>query len=148
MKPATNKSQSMAKARPRDTAAELGAGSGCILLRRVAAVMVQKIPIDRFAAAEAFIHAVPILNRAFAKLPAEVHFAAAKDGGKIDQADVQIFDDAAYFLYLLDRVTQLRRGLVTPGARGYGLGAVHQHAAGRHNTLGKRLKPALGVGVI
>src|SRR5215467_10157495 len=55
------------------------------LLGLAALVMIQKVLVDWFAAAEPLLHAVPEVNAAFAKFPAEINFRSAKQRREVHQ---------------------------------------------------------------
>src|ERR1700676_4229297 len=50
--------------------------------------------VQRLASGVAFILPVVIPDAVFAELPAQINFLVVHDGGKIQQADVEILDEA------------------------------------------------------
>src|SRR5262249_21216950 len=74
------------------------------LLLIAAFVVIEKVLVDRLAAAEALVDAVPEADAVLAKLPAEVDFDAAEQRGEVDETGVEIFDQAAVLLDSLDQV--------------------------------------------
>src|SRR5260370_290744 len=78
--------------------------------------MIQKVLVNRFAAAEAFVHAVPESNAALPELPAQVDLYAPEQGREIHQADVQGLHQAARLHHrptpLAHRLSSLR-GVIT-----------------------------------
>src|SRR5271168_1770667 len=53
--------------------------------------------VEGFAPGEAFVLAVIETDAVFAQFPAEVDVLIVDDSGKIEQADIEIFDDATGF---------------------------------------------------
>src|SRR5215467_8783982 len=76
------------------------------LIREVALVVLEKIAVDWFPPRETFIDAVPVADPRFAHLPAQIHFPPPKQRGKVHQTYVEILDQAADLLNLLDRRLQ------------------------------------------
>jgi hypothetical protein len=74
-----------------------------LLLRVLAFVVLDKFAVDRFAPREALFDAVPVGDVFFAELPTEVNFSAFEESREVDQADIEVFDDAAHALHLFER---------------------------------------------
>src|SRR6188768_809723 len=66
--------------------------------------------VERFPAREAFLEAVPVGDLALADLPAEQHLLAVAQGREVDEPAVEVLDQDAERLQLLDR-TRDRLGL-------------------------------------
>src|ERR1017187_9900594 len=104
----------------------------------VAAMVIEEILVDGFAAAEAFFEAVPEVDAFLAEAPAEQNFGAAVHGGEIDEADAEVLDLAAVGVDLLDGFVQLGRGSVTAVAHFRDFVALH-HRSAKHGD------PAQGI---
>src|SRR5260370_6587206 len=81
-------------------------------IRGVAAMTFPELAIDWLASAEAFVSAVPELDRPLAKFPAQAHLFAAEARGEIDQARVQILYQAAAFVDSFERSLKPFRAVV------------------------------------
>ena len=66
--------------------------------RRVGCVIHQEFLVDRFAATETFFDPVPELNVLLSQSPAEIDFAAMVQGGKVEESNIEILDEAAVLL--------------------------------------------------
>src|SRR5262245_21148126 len=80
------------------------------LVGGIAAVAPAKIVVDGFPAPEAFVHSVPEADSILSEFPAEINLRAGEFGGEIDEAYVEILDDAAEILDLLHDAFQPRSG--------------------------------------
>lgn len=58
-------------------------------------------------AGEALVEAVPVRDPFLAQLPTEENFFSVPEGGEVDEASIQVLDQAAEGLDLLDPFTQL-----------------------------------------
>ena len=78
-------------------------------------MVVKEILVDGLATAEAFIDTVPEDDAGFAEFPAEVDFDSAERRGEIDEADLDILDEAAGFLHCFDGGAELGCGVIAAG---------------------------------
>jgi hypothetical protein len=62
----------------------------------------EKLLVNRLAAPESLVDAVPELDAALAQLPAEVNFFAVEQRWKIDEPDIEILDHATKLVNPLD----------------------------------------------
>src|SRR5690348_11354873 len=108
----------------------------------LALMMIQELAIDRLAAPESFLHAVPEADSALAQLPAEIHLFAAIERWKIEQPGVQIFDQAALFLDLFDGLFQPLPDGLAPADLAGDLRVIHPDAA-HHSHSAREVFPFL-----
>ncbi len=59
--------------------------------------------VERLAVREAFVLAMVKADAVLAKLPAEIHVLLIDDGGEIQEADVEVLDEAASFENAIER---------------------------------------------
>jgi hypothetical protein len=96
--------------------------------------------IYRFAAAESFMDAMPVLDILFAEPPAKIDFLATEECWKIKQTNVEILDETTDLLNLFHgRFKSFAVGL-TSGFHGLDSEPVHEHPAGHHDPLQELLE--------
>src|SRR5580698_7361674 len=99
----------------------------------------QEFRIDRLAALETFVNAMPESNAALTQFPAEADFLAVEPRREIDETDFEILDHTSKFVDALDGIVHTERGrlaaiLLLDQSR-----PIHVHAAGDHEALGNAL---------
>lgn len=98
-------------------------------------MVTQKFVVDGFAAAKTFLSAVPEADAILAELPAEAYFASVIETQKIDEADVQVLDQGAGLLDLIEGFFERGDAGVAAGAEGEIRSTVDASAAGRADML-------------
>ena len=105
--------------------------------------MVEKILVNRFSPGKTFVDAVPELNARLAHFPAQINFAIAKQSGEVDQADVQVLNDAAGFLHTFESGFKTFGVAVVEQALSVNGFTIDQDSTHHDDSLGDRLKLAL-----
>lgn len=93
-------------------------------------VIGQEFFVDGLAAAEALVGGMPVFDGFFAKAPAKADLVAVVEGGKINEADIEILDLAAEGGDLLEDLIELLGGGLELATLLQEMGAVEDHAAG------------------
>jgi len=90
--------------------------------------------VEGLAAGKAFVLAMVKADAVLTEFPAEIDFLVIDDGGKIEQADIEVLDDATGFENAGERGLQGFGQLVVFGAHGCELFVRDDHAAHHHDA--------------
>src|SRR6266851_5049037 len=102
------------------------------LLHGVAGAEVARV--ERFAARKSFVLAMVKADAVLAELPAEIDVLFIDDGGKIEQADVEVLDKASGFENTVERRLQRFGKLLVLHANGGQFFVGHEHTAHHHDA--------------
>ena len=102
-------------------------------------MLLEKGLINRFASAKPVFDSVPEMDAVLAQFPAQVHFLAIQQRGKVKQADVQVFHKAAVFLNAFDGRIQLLCGGIPAALPIEETGPIHHDTALHGNPVLKFL---------
>src|SRR5271170_4535040 len=105
----------------------------------------QKIAVDRLAAAESLVLAMPELDARFSELPAQIDFAAPEQSGKVNQPDIEILHEATKGMNALDRVLESRRAGIAPLFDAEKAGTIELGATAESDPLAALMQFDLGL---
>ena len=92
--------------------------------------------IDRFAPGESFLRAVPVSDSLFAQLPAKQHHLPVHFAGKIEQADVEVFDLHSDGIDLGHGIPDPPNRLLPLGLASRQMDDVQEHAPAQKDAVG------------
>jgi hypothetical protein len=110
----------------------------------LAAMIIEKIPVDRLASRKSLGCAMPVIDVRFVHAPAQVDFLAAKQSREIDQTDIEVLHQDTHFLDPLHRVLQRLRTRIILRFPGFGRRGVDGNAAHHQNALCQILQKLFG----
>lgn len=103
-------------------------------VRWLACVVGEELGVDGLTAAEAFLHAMPELDTAFAEAPAKADFVSLIERGEIEQADVEILYLNAQLLNRFESGLEAGDRRIAPLAGLEKTLAIERHAAAHHDV--------------
>jgi len=89
----------------------------------------QKPRVNRLAAPESLVYAVPELDACFAQLPAQVNFFTLEQGGKVDEPDIEILYHATELVNSFDSLLESGSHLFPMVLSLQQLNTIHSHTA-------------------
>src|SRR5579862_6857574 len=107
----------------------------------------EKTRVNRLAAPESLVDAVPELDSRFAQLPAEIDFFALEQHREVDEPDIQILHQAAELVNLLDGLFKSGRGLFAAFFLFHDLSPIHPHTAQDRQPRGEGLRFLFSLGI-